>query len=345
MKRTKQIAIIAGLFLLLTAVVIFLQPSIFKSIATKLLEVTTTGEYKPQHENAPIALNGIPFGADGHFVIIQLSENTFAIGEPSAWTRNFSYLLLGSERALLFDAGIGQFNIRPVIASLTDLPLTFMPSHFHYDHTGQGDYERIAIIDLPHIRKQADGNTLTLTSEQHLGFLEGIPLPTWEISDWVKAGSFIDLGKRQLQLIYTPGHTDNSVSLLDKENNMMFTGDYIERGRTNMLAHAPTGNMGDYLQTAVKLLDLLAASPELPLHPAHGLADGSDNGEVPVVYLADVQLLHDQLLNIKNGDLKPSMGTFPIIYVLGNDMFLEADPSYLQNWTETFPDNHDAHNY
>ncbi len=309
-----------------------------ETIGVNLLEMTSSGEYLPQHEDPPLASGGVPFGADRHFTIIQVSEDTFAIAEPSAWTRNFNYPLLGDDRALLFDAGIGEYDIRPVVAHLTDLPMTFIPSHFHYDHTGQADFERVAIVDLPHIRKQADGNTLKLTKAQHLGLIEGPAPPEWEVTEWVKPGSQIELGVRSLELLYTPGHTDNSVSLWDPENEMMFTGDYIERGRTNMLAHAPTGNMGDYLQTAARLLDVLAASPATRLHAAHGLANGSDGGDVPIIWIDDVQTLHDQLIRIRDGDLQPASGRYPVIYVLGNDMFLEAEPRWLQDWNPTYPD-------
>ncbi|MGI9627570.1 MAG: MBL fold metallo-hydrolase [Longimicrobiales bacterium] len=330
----KGFALAAALLALLAAAVLSQR----QAIGVVLLQATASGEYRPQLADAPMAPGGVPFGSDAHFVVIQLSENTFAIAEPSAWSKNFNYLLLGSDRSLLFDAGIGEYDIRPVVAHLTDRPMTFMPSHFHYDHTGQGSFERVVMVDLPHIREQADGNTLTLTQAQHLGVLEGTPLPTWEVTEWVKPGEVIDLGGRPITLVYTPGHTDNSVSLWDQEHRMLFTGDYIESGPTNMLSHAPTGNMGDYLQTAVKMLGILEPVPETPMYAAHGWADGSDGGEVPVMWIDDVQVLHAQLMRIRDGELEPSSGSYPVIYVLGNDMFLEAEPRWLQDWEPTHPE-------
>ena len=40
--------------------------------------------------------------------------------------------------AVLFNAGPGVRDIRPVIESITNLPVIFLPSHFHYDHVGNG---------------------------------------------------------------------------------------------------------------------------------------------------------------------------------------------------------------
>ena len=186
-----------------------------------IVKLATTGAPIPRAETANTVPGGEYFGEDQYFAVVQLDEKTFAIAEPYSWARNYNYLILGEERALLFDAGVGHYDIRPVVASLTDLPLTFMPSHFHYDHTGQGAWERTAIVDLPHLRAQANGNSLPFTWEQHLGPSEAIPIPTWEVSDWIKPNTAIDLGGRSLTLLYTPGHTDNSVSLYDKDRQFL----------------------------------------------------------------------------------------------------------------------------
>ncbi|PID61604.1 MAG: hypothetical protein CSB44_06095 [Gammaproteobacteria bacterium] len=291
------------------------------------------GHYTPLQEHPHPVPNSRHYGSDVHFFVAQLDEKTYAIGEPEAWTKNFSYLILGNKRALLFDAGIGQFDIRPIIQQITDLPLTFSPSHFHYDHTGQADWERVAIIDMPHIRQQAEGNTLALTGGQYLGGFEGLEPPVWHVTEWIKPGEYIDLGERKLKVLYTPGHTDNSVSLVDEERDMMFSGDFIMRGHHQ--AFSPTSSMGDYLQSARRMTKFLSDYPSMPIYSAHGMADGSDNSEVPVMWLSDVSDLKQGLKDIYDGKLKGE-GIYPVIYIISDRITLEAEPRWLQIWDETY---------
>ncbi|MEO9971604.1 MAG: hypothetical protein ABJG15_17545, partial [Hyphomonadaceae bacterium] len=107
-----------------------------------LIPLATTGEPVLRALEATPVVGSTPYGEEGYFAVVQLDEMTFAIAEPFSSGHNVNYLILGDDRALLFDAGVGHYDIRPVVAALTDLPLTFMPSHFHYDHTGQGEWER-----------------------------------------------------------------------------------------------------------------------------------------------------------------------------------------------------------
>ena len=68
---------------------------------------------------------------DDYFAVQPRDERTFAIAEPRFFQQNINYLIVGSGRAILFGAGPGIRDIRPVAQSLTGLPITFIPSHFH----------------------------------------------------------------------------------------------------------------------------------------------------------------------------------------------------------------------
>jgi glyoxylase-like metal-dependent hydrolase (beta-lactamase superfamily II) len=44
---------------------------------------------------------------DDYYVVAELGDGAYAIGEPRYGQCNFSYLIVGSDRALLFDTGPG----------------------------------------------------------------------------------------------------------------------------------------------------------------------------------------------------------------------------------------------
>ncbi len=294
-----------------------------------LFPLFTTGERLPLVKDAALPADGRPFGEEGYFVIVQLDEQTFAITEPYSGPRNVNYLIAGTDRAILFDAGVGFYDIRPVVKHLTDLPLTFLPSHLHYDHTGQGNYDRIALVDLPHLREQSKGDKFTPNWGQHLGDAEGIDPTTWKIDEWIKPGSSIDLGNRKLTLIYTPGHTDNSVTLYDAAISTMFTADYYSAN--GMRAFYPTAGMGDYLQTARKLLKITTNKPNTIMRGAHA----PESGQLPTNTPADIQTLHDALIRIKSGELTGE-GVYPVIYTISEKAVMQAEPSWLQDWSPSY---------
>src|SRR5207245_10442312 len=47
----------------------------------------------------------------------------------------------------------------------------------------------------------------------------------WKITAYVHDGDRIDLGGRSLEVLATPGHTPDAISLLDRANGLLFTGD------------------------------------------------------------------------------------------------------------------------
>ena len=92
---------------------------------------------------------------------------------------------------MLFDAGPGIRDIRPVADSLTDLPITFVPSHFHYDHLGPRRNVRSAWpwSICPGCVPAPPTETLALTRAEHLGFVEDVATPTLKVTEWLEPGS------------------------------------------------------------------------------------------------------------------------------------------------------------
>ncbi len=266
---------------------------------------------------------------DDYYTVFEIDERTFAIGETRYWQRNFNYLIVGADRAVLFDAGPGVRDIRAVVRSLTDLPVVFMPSHFHYDHVANGvEFENVAIVDLPYLRERVSEGRLTLTLDEHLGRLEGFGLPALRVDEWWPPGSTVDLGNRELIVVHTPGHTLDGVSLVDRQAGYAFTGDFFGPG--SLLEMVPTGGMGDYLLGVDTLLSYVG--PDTRLFAAHRdlLADPVPKG-VPETTVADLQALQRLLPRIRDG-VADGQGVFPVVYPANENVALWANPRWMQDW-------------
>ncbi len=74
------------------------------------------------------------------FTIDQIDETTYIISEYRHWEETHCYLLIGRERCLLIDTGLGICNIYDEVCKLTDKPITAIATHIHWDHIGGHTY-------------------------------------------------------------------------------------------------------------------------------------------------------------------------------------------------------------
>jgi hypothetical protein len=74
--------------------------------------------------------------SQGWFEVHEIRPGLFAIYEPGQFEEVISYLVVGTEKALLFDTGLGIGDMRAVVAELTELEPIVVNSHTHYDHVG-----------------------------------------------------------------------------------------------------------------------------------------------------------------------------------------------------------------
>ncbi len=161
---------------------------------------------------------------DSTYVLGQIDAQTYAISEPKVdWYYNTSYLILGEERAILFDTGFTG-NLLPIVKKLTDLPIITLYSHFHIDHIANIDkQEDIWMIDLPYLRAKTKNNMLDVSFDETYVFNPN----KIKVSKWIKPNEIIDLGGRQIQVVSNPGHTPETIYLLDTQYKQFFTGDFF----------------------------------------------------------------------------------------------------------------------
>ena len=70
------------------------------------------------------------------FTIDRIDPETYILSEYRHWEETHCYLLCGRERALLIDTGLGICDISQEVSKLTDLPVSVVATHIHWDHIG-----------------------------------------------------------------------------------------------------------------------------------------------------------------------------------------------------------------
>jgi glyoxylase-like metal-dependent hydrolase (beta-lactamase superfamily II) len=204
-------------------------------------------EYKRLHR-VPVS--------DSWFEVFEVAPAVFALYEPHQAEETIGYLIVGDKRAVLFDTGMGISDIRQVTAALTKLPIVVLNSHTHNDHVGGNwQFATIYAMDTDFTRANARGSREDAQSEvapdQICGELpKGFDRKTyatrpWKITAYVHDGDRIDLGGRSLEIIATPGHTPDAISLLDGDHGLLFTGDtyypgaiWLYRPETDLKAYS-----------------------------------------------------------------------------------------------------------
>lgn len=173
---------------------------------------------------------------DPWFEVYEVAAGVFAIYEPHQSEETISYLITGSKRAALFDTGMGISDLKKLTGALTSLPIVVLNSHTHNDHVGDNwQFDTIYAMDTDFTRQNARGSRADAQAEiapdQICGALpRGFDPKTyetrpWKITSYIHDGERIDLGGRTLEVIATPGHTPDAISLFDRANGLLFTGD------------------------------------------------------------------------------------------------------------------------
>ncbi|MGF7237628.1 MAG: MBL fold metallo-hydrolase [Frankia sp.] len=232
------------------------------------------------------------------FAVEEVEPRTWLVGEPGHVN---CFLVEGAERAVLVDTGLGLADVRAEAEALTGAPILAVNTHGHDDHRGGNwRFAEVAAHPLaapavmapvpPHrlaaylavAREQFAAYERARVDDErffHLFTETTTPRPLPPDADgWtVPAGpppqpladrQRIDLGGRVLTVLHTPGHSPDSLSLLDERAGLLFAGDTLITG--DFWAHTPDTEIGVFARTLRALSRDLAGSLRA-IYPAHTL--------------------------------------------------------------------------
>jgi glyoxylase-like metal-dependent hydrolase (beta-lactamase superfamily II) len=254
---------------------------IFRSTLTLLAVVCSAASLAAQSNEKPEWCRALPrpeyktlqrvLPDDLWFEVYKVGPGVFAIYEPHQAEEVISYLIVGNKQAVLFDTGMGIGDIRKVTTKLTSRPVVVLNSHTHNDHVGGNwQFTFVYAMDTEFTRANAQGSREDAQAEIAPAHICG-DLPKgfnpqtyvtkpWRISHFIHDGFKVNLGGRTLEVISTPGHTPDSVALLDRANGLLFTGDTFYPAP--IWLYRPETDLDAYVSSAKRLA---ALAPQIKL--------------------------------------------------------------------------------
>jgi glyoxylase-like metal-dependent hydrolase (beta-lactamase superfamily II) len=235
-----------------------------------------------------------------------VADGVIRITEPHVdpFLRANLYLVRGSDRDLLVDAGLGLASLRRELAGMFERPVVAVATHRHFDHVGGlHEFEDVAVhrADADAVAR-ADGFSSLRTEdyppeefgdyELPASLLTSIPRDGFDLEGYriepvtptrvVEESDVLDLGDRRITVLHLPGHTPGEIGLWQQETGTLFSGDCVYESGV-LLDELPESNIADYIRSMKRLRDL-------PVRIVHGGHDDSF-GRERLLELVDAYLV------------------------------------------------------
>jgi glyoxylase-like metal-dependent hydrolase (beta-lactamase superfamily II) len=202
-------------------------------------------------------------------VFRQIDDHTW-VGNGHLMANETLFILEGNERAILLDVGTKIADLDKIVAGITSKPVTLIATHVHPDHTG----EAIKYFPVMYLNA-ADTVNIPAIMPDYKGELR-----------FLTDGEIIDLGGRQIEVIFTPGHTPGSTSFMDRAAHYGISADAFGSGNlllftdfqtllstlrkidkyvteNNIKYMYPGHYMGKNLETPQRIKDMITISEEV----------------------------------------------------------------------------------
>lgn len=230
----------------------------------------------------------------------QLAPNLWLITEPRVhpiFSANM-HLVLGRDRDLLIDSGMGVAPLRPVVDSLRPdpaKPLSCLSTHTHVDHIGavhEFDDRLVHPIEAeehaspPPYSLRTDGISQAFRDLfANAGYpalwpllIDALPAADYDVDAYtlrgapatglVHDGDPVDLGDWQAEVLHLPGHSPGQVGLFHHDSGTLFGADAVYDGP--LIYDGPGMDIADYATTLRRIQNL----PVQTVHGGHDPAFG-----------------------------------------------------------------------
>lgn len=149
----------------------------------------------------------------------------------------FSYLVIGSEKALLIDSMYGVGKLKDYVETITDKPIIHVATHMHGDHTGGSyDFDEMYMspydfenfwLRMPKDKTNAMNSALRFVLPEYKDQLDLNDMCEPKVIKLhpIFDGDLFDIGGRTIEVIEVAGHTAGEIVLLDRERRCIYSGD------------------------------------------------------------------------------------------------------------------------
>ncbi|WP_141015245.1 MBL fold metallo-hydrolase [Nocardioides sambongensis] len=197
---------------------------------------------RPLGATGPADWHGGEFGDRGRCVLAPNpgmmtldGTNTWVLREP------------GAERSIVVDPGPLADEHLEAVAQVAGQVDAVLVTHHHLDHTEAAR---------------------SFAERMGCGVRGLDPAQCWR-SDPVGDGEVLSVGGLDVEVLTTPGHTRDSISLLLGADRALLTGDMVLGRGTTVIVH-PDGDLAGYFESLDKMRGLVTDGRVETLWPAHG---------------------------------------------------------------------------
>jgi hydroxyacylglutathione hydrolase len=199
-------------------------------------------------------LNGKEVFKNDDVVFHQIDQHTW-VGTGNKMYNESLYLVEGTDKAVLIDAGTSIKDLDRIVAVITGKPIMLIATHIHPDHTGS------SVDCFPEIFiNPADTVLIPQFMQGYKGKVK-----------YLKDGEEIDLGGRKLEVVFTPAHTPGSTTFIDKDAGYGFSGDSFGSG--NLLLSLDFSTL---MATCGKMSAIMQKYGVKSLYPGHYYGNNSE---------------------------------------------------------------------
>ena len=140
------------------------------------------------------------------------------------------YVLEMDNKCLVIDPGDEIDKIKEIIGNKEIVGVII--THYHFDHIGALDnFDKSLILDKSKLEEKE-----------------------------------YNIDNFNFEIIYTPGHKEDSITIYFKEENIMFTGDFIFKGTIGRM-DLPGGSQKDMINSLEKMKKY---NKDIKIYPGHG---------------------------------------------------------------------------